>query len=112
MVDSPRARLEIRAHHFAHYAVQMKVNGIWQHIDLMGSPASLAVFRTKEAALETRENNAASFHGIETRIVRYHTSGYTDVADAPNAPEPMASYPEPEDPPARKRATREIEVIE
>jgi len=72
---------------------------------------SLAIFRTADAAKACAADMSP---GIETRVVRYHTSGYTDINDRPEEPAPSTGFFETTDPEriAKRAKPREIEIIE
>lgn len=102
------------AKHFAHYAVQWRpTGGTWSHFDLEGG--SVAVFRALGPAEECRASVLADLPpGIETRIVRYHTSGYTDVAEVPDPPKETGYFDEPDPEPAKpkRHKPKPVEVID
>jgi len=102
------------SHHFTHYAAQWRqAGGTWRHFDL--DDGAVAVFRTKEAAEASRASVLADLpQGIETRVVRYHTSGYTDVADRPDEPKNTGYFdtPDPEPPRPKRHKPKPLEVID
>lgn len=105
----------IASKHFTHYAPQWRPSGgSFQHFDLDGDGA-VAVFRTLAGAQACLESVAADLPtGVETRIARYHTSGYTDVAEVPNEPRATGYFdmPEPEPDRPKRHVPKAIEVID
>lgn len=101
--------------YFTHYAAQWRrIGGTWEHFEMEGG--LLAIFKTEKEANACLESIGQIEH-VETRAIRYHTSGYVDLKDAPPLM-PVHMWDKEEEPPTRQEKARraakarEVEVID